>query len=103
MACSELENYYMGVNQIVQGSEKCARIQQEHWSNCCYDIPCDLCRSGSSEYELLVDQPVFYLGVSRSCGEWSVLAEEELSQSDGCTMAKKRSILQLLLQAMQFM
>lgn len=31
MACSEIENHYMGMNQITKASEQCARIQQQHW------------------------------------------------------------------------
>ena len=88
MACSEIENYFMGANEITQGSEQCGRIQQEHWNNCCYDLPCNLCVSGDSQHELLVNQPVLYMGVNRTCGDWSVLAEGELSQGDVCVATK---------------
>jgi len=90
MACSEIQNSFVGLNQIEQGSEQCARIQQQHWTDCCYDIPCNLCMSGDSEYELLVNQPVLYMGVNRTCGDWSVLAEAELSQSDVCKATKNK-------------
>lgn len=88
MACSELENHYFGFNQITQESEECARIQQAHWNRCCYDVPCGLCMSGDFNFELLVSKTVMYLGVNRTCGDWSVLAELELSQSDTCTAIK---------------
>ena len=88
MACSEIQNSFMGLNQIEEGSEQCARIQQQHWTDCCYDLPCNLCMSGDSEYELLVDQPVLYMGVNRTCGDWSVRAEADLSQSDVCKAMK---------------
>ena len=88
MGCSEIDNNYIGLNQIAQDSEQCAQIQQEHWNSCCYDIPCDLCMSGDSKYELLVDKPVMYMGVKRSCGDWSVLSEAELSQGDVCKATK---------------
>jgi len=63
-------------------------VPQYARNDCCYDIPCDLCVSGESEYELLVDQHMLYMGDTRTCGEWSVLAEGELSQSDVCMTAK---------------
>lgn len=80
LGCAEIENHYIGFNEITQESEECARIQQEHWNSCCYDIPCNIC----GDYELLVSEPVAYMGVERTCGDWSVLAERDLSQSDVC-------------------
>ena len=70
MGCSEIDDYFIGLNEITRESEECARIQQEHLNSCCYDIPCDIC----DDYELLVNEPVTYMGVERTCGDWSVLA-----------------------------
>jgi len=84
MGCSEIENHFIGMNQITQASDHCAKIQQEHWNSCCYDVPCEICVSGDSEYELLVNDYSKYMGVNRTCGDWSVLSEGELSQSDVC-------------------
>ena len=85
MGCSEIENHFIGLNEITQESEECARIQQQHWNSCCYDIPCDIC----GDYELLVDKPMTSMGVERTCGDWSVLAERELSQSDVCKVTTR--------------
>lgn len=85
MGCSEIDDYFIGLNEITRESEECARIQQEHWNSCCYDIPCDIC----DDYELLVNEPVTYMGVERTCGDWSVLAERDLSQSDVCKTTTK--------------
>lgn len=57
-------------------------------NSCCYDVPCEICVDGDVEYELLVNDPVMYMGVERTCGDWSVLAEGELSQSDVCKTTK---------------
>lgn len=88
MGCSEIENHFIGLNEITQDSEKCARIQQEHFNSCCFDVPCDICAIGEVDYELLLNEPVTYMGVNRTCGDWSALASEELSQGDVCRTTK---------------
>jgi hypothetical protein len=86
--CSEIENHFIGLNEITEGSETCGRIQQEHFDSCCYDVPCNICAIGEVDFELLVYEPVVYMGVNRTCGDWSVLASEELSQGDVCKTSK---------------
>ncbi|KAL9188929.1 hypothetical protein ACHAXT_011419 [Thalassiosira profunda] len=88
MGCSEIEDHFIGLNQITQESEECATIQQDHWNTCCYDIECDLCSSEEDKHELLVDEAVIYMGVNRTCGDWSVLAEADLSQTSACKATK---------------
>lgn len=89
MGCSEIDNHFIGLNQITQDSDQCRHIQQDHFDSCCYDIPCDLCSSGDIQYELLVNDHVVYMGVNRTCGDWSVVAEGGLSQSDACKTSKE--------------
>lgn len=88
MGCSEIENSYIGLNQITQTSDQCANLQQEHFDSCCYDIPCNICSVGDKDYELLVDVEVEYMDVNRTCGDWSTLMTKELSQGDICKATK---------------
>ena len=88
MGCSEIENYFISLNQIRQGSEQCLSLQQTHFEDCCYDIPCNLCMTGDSTNELLIDEPVTFMGRNRTCGDVSVLVESEMSQSDVCKTTK---------------
>jgi chitinase len=88
MGCSEIENHFIGLNQITQGSEECSLLQQQHFNECCYDIPCDLCESNDISYELLVQAPVSFEGRNRTCGEVAVLAKDDMSQSDICLTTK---------------
>ena len=88
MSCSEIENHFVGLHQITQGSDECQSLQSNFFDDCCYDIPCELCLEGDAKHELLSDKPVVYQGVNRTCSTWSVLAESELSQSDVCAITK---------------
>ena len=88
MGCSEFETSYFGLNEITRGSDKCTMIQQQHFDDCCYDIPCDLCKSRDLRYELMAERPAKYEGINRTCGDASILLESHLSQSDMCLATK---------------
>jgi chitinase len=88
MSCSEIENNFIGLNQITQGSEQCSLLQQQHFNNCCYDVPCDVCEEDDMSYELLVQSPATYKGSNITCGEVAMLAKQEMSQSDVCKTTK---------------
>jgi len=88
IGCFEVENHFIGLNQITQGSERCSFLQQKHFNDCCYDIPCDLCEKDEVSYELLVQSPVMYEGRNRTCGEVAVLVKDDMSQSDVCKTTK---------------
>jgi hypothetical protein len=88
MGCSEFETNFFGLNEITRGSDECAMIQQQHFDDCCYDIPCQLCKSGDLRYELMTEEPVMYGNTNRTCGDVSVLLESHLSQSDMCLDTK---------------
>lgn len=88
MGCSEFETNFFGLNEITRGSDECSIIQQQHFNDCCYDIPCQLCQSGGLKYELMADKHVMYEGKNRTCGDASVLLEAHLSQTDMCLDAK---------------
>lgn len=88
MGCSEIENNFIGLNQITQGSKECSILQQQHFNNCCYDVPCDLCETNERSYEILVQSPVMYESRNRTCGEVAVLARDVFSQSDVCKTTK---------------
>ncbi len=77
MGCSKIENHFIGLNEITQDSKKCARIQQEHLKSCCYNVPYNVCKIGEVEYELLLNEPVIYMSVNRTCRNWLALALEE--------------------------
>jgi hypothetical protein len=84
MGCSEFETNYFGLNEITRESDQCAIIQQQHFNDCCYDIPCQLCQSGDLSYELMAEELVTFENKNRTCGDVSVLLESHLSQDDIC-------------------
>jgi hypothetical protein len=88
MGCSEFETNFFGINEVTRGSEQCAKIQQQHFNDCCYDIPCQLCKSGDLKYELMPGEHVMFENRNRTCGDTSVLLESEMSQSDVCKTTK---------------
>ena len=88
MGCAEIENNFIGLHQITQGSEECSILQQQYFNTCCYDIPCDLCEKDDTSYELLVQSSVMHQGRNRTCGEVAVLARDVLSQNDICKTTK---------------
>ena len=88
MGCSEIENSLFAIDQITQESEECLSTHKQHFEKCCYDVPCDLCTSGDSKYELLITDRIMYKGKNRTCGDVSVLLEAEMSQSDVCKAQK---------------
>lgn len=90
LGCAEIENSYFGLNEITRGTEQCLRIQQQHFNDCCYDIPCNLCSTEDSKYELLLGDSVMYMGRNRTCGDVSVLSESDMSQSDACKATKDK-------------
>lgn len=88
MSCSEVENHFFSTERIAQGSEECNAIHEQHFDDCCYDIPCDLCMSETEQYNILTSSEVFFNGAARTCGDVSVLVKAEMSQSDVCTSAR---------------
>ena len=88
MGCSEFETNYFGLNEITRGSDECAMIQQQHFNDCCYDIPCQLCHFEDLSYELMTEEVVTFENKNRTCGDVSVLLESHLSQDDICLSMK---------------
>ena len=88
MGCSEFDTNYFGLNEITRESDQCAMIQQQHFNDCCYDIPCQLCRFGDLSYELMTEELVMFKDRNRTCGDVSVLLESHLSQDDICLSTK---------------
>lgn len=88
MGCSEIENSVFVLNQTAHGTKECLATHKQHFDECCYDIPCSLCTIGDKRHELLVSDPVTFQGMTRTCGEVSVLMEAEMSQSEICKNTK---------------
>ena len=91
MPCYEFDKIFQQ-NSVSTGSTDCTLTQDLYKNECCIDppdVPCNLCQSGSTYYQLNSDVSVSYDGKPHSCLEvYANLFSRRDESSEHCTKAQ---------------
>lgn len=88
IGCSEFDSYIFASNFIIEASNECRAVQDDHRSACCYDTPCALCSQGDTLYQTKEADTVSYGGTESTCGDVANFLYQEMGQSNTCLVAQ---------------